>query len=144
MSMGQGAMQPRRMRPRPGGATPILTQQPPGPPPGTMAPGTPPPPSPVGQGENVQAGAMGDYRNALLRRMQMQGQGGAPLQPGAPPQGAVPGGMPTPGGMPGMGAPQPPQNMQGGPDGVAGLIQNLLRTRNSRRVLGGASGPLGQ
>lgn len=136
-------MQPRRVRSRPGGAVPILSQQPPGPPPGTMMPGTPPPPPPVGagDGQSVQAGAMGDYRNALLRRMQMQGPGGTPMQPGSPPVASP---MVPTGGMPGMGAPQPPQQMPGGPDGVAGLIQNLLRTRNSRRVLGGASGPLGQ
>lgn len=133
MSMGQGAVQPRRIRPRPGVAAPILSQQPPGAP---VSPGSPPPQPPVGGGE-VQVGAMSDYRNALLRRMQMQGPGGVPMQPGAPPQ------MASPGGMPGMGASPASPQMQGGPEGVAGLLQNLLQTRNSRRVLGRASSAAG-
>lgn len=70
------------------------------------------------------------YRNAILRRMQ-----------------GTAGGMPPIGGpMPGMQPPGPSQ-MPGAqsqmPDGVQAMIQNLMRTRNSRRVLGGASGPLG-
>lgn len=71
------------------------------------------------------------YRNAILRRM--QGTAG-----GMPPVGG-----PTPQGPP-TGPPQMPGAQSQMPDGVQAMIQNLMRTRNSRRVLGGASSPLGQ
>jgi len=135
---------PMQPRPRP---------RPVGPPPGNGP--SPIGPFPVG---NVQAGAMDQYRNALLRRMQGGGQGlmpppemGAPnAQPTQPPQGGMqapmPGGGPSissPGigqdGVPGMMGSAPGQEAEGDPD-VGDIIKQLMGTRFSRRVLGGGSG----
>jgi len=132
--------------------------------PGAPVGGGPPPqpgPPPV---ENVQAGAMDQYRNALLRRMQGGGQGlmpppemGPGSQPMQPPQGdmqppqggmqvPMPGGGPSipppgmaQGGVPDMMGGPPGQETEGGPD-IKDIIQQLMGTRFSRRVLGGGSG----
>lgn len=135
MSLGQGGGAPPqipRVRPRPimppAAAQPPQTGGPPGPPGGN--------PPPVG-GMDIRAGASDAMRQALLRRM--QGGPGALMPPGP---GA--GGPPAPGGPPGVPPPAPggPPSPGGPPDG-AGILQRMMATRNSRRVLGGGPGPTG-
>lgn len=147
MSMGQGAIQPRRMRPRP----PMPQGSPPpgapgGPQPAVPAqtPGGPPQGSPTPVGD-IRSGAMDMYRNAMLRRMQNPAPGGQPpsmeqMMPGVgsppPALGSGPGGEAPQQGLP-PGLPQ--QSQQQGGD-INDIIKQLMATRISRRVLGRGSG----
>lgn len=95
-----------------------------------MGPGAPQPP-PVG---DIRGGAMEQYREALIRRMQ-GGIPSAPQAPGGPPPGIGLG----EGGVPGeLGA--PPGQAGGEGQDIGSIVKDLMQSRFSRRVLGRGSG----
>ncbi len=102
------------------------------PPGGPQLGATAPMQPPVG---DVRTGAMDQYRNALLRRMQGAIPGQAPQMPGGNGVDAE-GGLEQGGAM----APEMDEMPTEGPPDIQSIIQGLTKSRFSRRVLGRGNG----